>query len=98
MPDIRARVTPERVIEGFGMDPGSARLVDGDLVEAALGYPVYGDGIEPACPYIRVGQTGEWAFAIKGLSWEGVGDAGLRLSAGTEAAVVCWTQFRIGRR
>jgi len=25
-------------------------------VEAALAYPVYGDAIEPACPYIRVGR------------------------------------------
>jgi hypothetical protein len=30
-------VTPERVIEGFGMDPGSARLVDADLAEARAG-------------------------------------------------------------
>jgi len=42
MPDVRARVTPERVTEGFGKDPGSARPVDAGLVEAALARPAYG--------------------------------------------------------
>ena len=58
-------VTPEPVIEGFGMDPGSARPVIADLVEAALASPAYGDDIAPACPDVRVGRAGERAFAIE---------------------------------
>jgi hypothetical protein len=42
MPDVRARVTPEGATEGFGKDPGSARLVDAGSVEAALAFPGLG--------------------------------------------------------
>ena len=36
------------------MDPSSARLVDADLVEAALAFPVYDDDIEHARRKVRV--------------------------------------------
>ena len=56
------RVTPERVIEGFGMEPGSARLVQAGLVEAALACPVYAGGAiggDPR-PGRRSSQAANW--------------------------------------
>lgn len=43
-------------------------------------------------PWIRVGQTEDWAFAFEEIWLVGyLENAGLRLSAGTEAVVLSWT-------
>jgi hypothetical protein len=66
--------TPERLIEVLGADPAAALLVT-----AGVGYET------PGYPWIRVGQAGEWAFAINYSSLDLEGLA-LELSAGTEVA------------
>jgi hypothetical protein len=85
-------VTPERVIEAFGMDPADAVLLPEAQARRGLPYPDSYPGGLPGCPWIRAGRVGEWAFAIEELSTLGYSDdAGIRLSAGTEAVVVSWT-------
>jgi hypothetical protein len=77
-------ISPEQMIRAFGMDPGAALMLS--EVEAVGANPAGGP------PWIRVGQTGEWAFAVEQLSLIGALEgAGQRLSLGTEAVVVDWT-------
>jgi hypothetical protein len=65
--------TPERLIEVFGADPAAALRLTAKATYEAFGYP-----------WVRVGQAGEWAFAINdSLDLEG---PALELSAGTEVA------------
>lgn len=72
---IFARGTaPERLIEVLGGDPAAALRL---TAEAAYETPGY--------PWIRVGQAGEWAFAINYSPLDTEGPA-LELSAGTEVA------------
>jgi hypothetical protein len=84
-------VTPERVIEAFGMDPTDAVLLPEAQASRALPYPGRDVNGGLVCPWIRAGRFGEWAFAIEELSTLGYSGAGRRLSAGTEAVVVSWT-------
>jgi Family of unknown function (DUF6461) len=77
-------VTPERVIEAFGADPAAARLFSADVTHETLGHP-----------WVRVGRTGEWAFAIDNWYELGIYDEfgqvtrELRdLSTGTELALL----------
>jgi len=56
--------TPEQVMEAFGMVPAEARLLVLSDVQAALLYEVFDDAYQVIHPWIRVGTTGEWAFAI----------------------------------
>ena len=76
--------TPERVIEGFRADPAGARLLTAEAAEDTVGYP-----------WVRVGRSGEWAFAID--TWHELSTFGefgrisnefLELSAGTELALL----------
>jgi Family of unknown function (DUF6461) len=77
-------VSPERVIEAFGMDPAGAAV----LSEAAAQerFPP-GDP-----PRIRVGSVGDWAFAVEELTLMGsLENVARDLSAGTESVAVDWT-------
>jgi hypothetical protein len=55
-------VTPERVIEAFGMDPSAARMLSRDRASEALTFPVDGEDGYTANPWIRVGRLGDWSF------------------------------------
>lgn len=68
------RATPERLIEVLGADPAAALPLTAEVTYQTFGYP-----------WIRVGQAGEWAFAINYSSLDLEGPA-LELSAGTEVA------------
>ena len=73
-------VTPERVIGAFGADPADAQLLTADVAHetAAL----------LSRPSVRVGRTGEWAFAID--DWHEARDfqrVARELSAGTDLAL-----------
>jgi hypothetical protein len=89
-------VTPEHVIQGFGLDSSSARMVDEDHLGSELPFPVHGQDSGVAGPYVRAGRAGRWAFAIDqamlslSLAVKGRNIA-KRLSAGTETVVVSWT-------
>jgi Family of unknown function (DUF6461) len=68
-------VPPERVIEAFRANPAAARLLSAEATDEIVGYP-----------WVRVGRTGEWAFAID--SWyEERERIASQLSAGTELAL-----------
>lgn len=89
-------VAPERVIEAFRMDPATARVVPESQIPEVLPYPVYSDGLEATGPYLRIGQSGEWAFVIDPTflslySHLHGGPVEARLSAGTEVVTVTWT-------
>jgi Family of unknown function (DUF6461) len=91
---VRA-VTPERVIEAFGMEPAAAMLLPETRVMEAMQFPVCDDDAVTVAPYIRVGRVGEWAFAIcqSGLDIVDYPDEIVRrLSAGTDAVTVMWVE------
>lgn len=89
-------ITPEQVIEGYGMDPATAQMLPLDLVdEEEFLFPVFADdGYTTVNPWIRAGKLGDWAFATNETGGDRVGyhqEAAQRISAGTEAVVVIWT-------
>lgn len=57
-------VSPERVIEAFGMDPGAARLLPASGVNEVLRFPVLDQESRLIHPWIRVGRAGEWGFVL----------------------------------
>jgi hypothetical protein len=67
--------TPERLTEVFGADPATARPLTAEVTYETPGYP-----------WVRVGQSGEWAFAINQSAFDIEGPA-QELSAGTEVAL-----------
>jgi hypothetical protein len=71
-------VTADPVIEAFGADPSAARLLSAEATDETLGYP-----------WIRVGRTGEWAFAIDTCPVDVYENETIAadLSAGTELAL-----------
>jgi hypothetical protein len=87
--------SPRQVMEAFGMVPAEARLLSESDVQAALRYEVFDDAYQVIHPWIRVGTTGEWAFAID-ESAAGYGgyeeQAARELSAGTDVAWLSHTQ------
>ncbi len=86
---------PEDVIRTFGMDPAAARLLPAGQAGKVLRLPVLDDRLHVIHPWIRTGQTGQWAFAIdEGAAGYGgyEEDAARALSAGTEVAWFYWTQ------
>lgn len=91
-------LSPPQVIEGFGIDPAAAQLLPRDRAHEAVPYTVHTQHGPTGCPAIRAGQAGEWAFAFEdpetgSITIAGrVEGVGVRLSAGTEAVVVSWTQ------
>lgn len=87
-------ITPEQVIEGYGMDPSAARMLPLDRANEAVLYPVSGEDGYTVNPWIRAGKLGDWAFAASDTGLDLAGyhqEAARHLSAGTEAAVVIWT-------
>jgi hypothetical protein len=56
------------------MDPSSARLVDADLVETALAYPVYGNDAVTAGAYARARRSSQ-AANPPGAAWRAAGSA-----------------------
>jgi len=88
--------TPDQVIEAFGMDPGAARLLPASRVSEAVRLPAWDEiTLEVLHPWIRAGQTGEWAFAVDESS-AGYGgyeeQAARALSHGREVAWFSWTR------
>jgi hypothetical protein len=83
-------VSPERVMEAFGMNPAKAFVATLEQAWQSLPYPDYLETYPPDHPWIRVGTAGEWGFAFDESS-AGVGyeeDAAQALSAGTDAVLV----------
>lgn len=77
-------VSPERMIEAFGMD-----LAGAEVLSEAAAQERFPPG-DP--PRIRVGRSGDWAFAIEELTLVGSLEHVARdLSAGTESVTVDWT-------
>jgi uncharacterized protein DUF6461 len=86
---------PDRIMTAFGMSPVKARLVPASAVDEALHDHDWLRTHPPEHPWIRVGEAGEWGFAIDESSggYGGYEDgAALELSAGTEAALFTHTQ------
>jgi hypothetical protein len=86
--------SPERVIEGFEMDPAAAVVLPEARAGEAIRFPICDDEANTIAPYIRVGRVGEWAFAVSGTGLDIVDyhdAAATRLSAGTDAVMVIWT-------
>ncbi len=83
--------SPDRVMEAFGMNPANAFVVSAAQAVRSLPYPDDGETHPPEHPWIRVGTTGEWAFALDESSGGSGGyeeDAARALSAGSEAALL----------
>jgi len=84
----------ERVIEAFGMDQADALLLPAARAREAIRLPVWNDTMEVLHPWIRAGQTGEWAFAIDdgSTAWaENAEEIARELSLGTESVWFTWT-------
>lgn len=84
-------VSAERIIEAFGADPATARLVPADGVSAALSHPPWDEDH----PWIRAGTFGDWGFALTLTDFDPADPSdnmAERLSAGTAVAVVAWTE------
>lgn len=85
------KVSAERIIEAFGVDPATARLVPADGVSQVLSHPMWDEDH----PWIRAGTFGDWGFALSltDLDLTDRRDNMARmLSPGTKVAVVAWTQ------
>jgi hypothetical protein len=86
--------SPERVMRAFGMNPAKAFLAPDAWEARSLPYPDYQQTYPPEHPWIRVGTTGGWGFALDESS-SGFGDyeeeAASALSAGTEAVLLTHT-------
>lgn len=77
-------VSPERVIEAFGMD-----LVEAVIISHAAAEERFPPG---SPPWIRAGKVGDWAFAIEEVTLMGTLEYAARdLSVGTESVAVDWT-------
>jgi Family of unknown function (DUF6461) len=81
--------SPQRLIEGLGLDPASARMLTADeATEDLLFFPARDASGNRARPWARVGREGAWAFAID----PALGFTDLDLSAlGGEVVVATWT-------
>ena len=86
--------SPERVMEAFGMNPANAFFAVYSEAAQSLPYPDYLQTDPPEHPWIRVGTTGEWGFAMDessgGFGWYEE-DAAIALSTGTEAVLLTHT-------
>jgi hypothetical protein len=85
------KVSAERIIEAFGMDPAAARLVTADGVSGALSHPLWDEDH----PWIRAGTLGDWGFALSLTDLDMTDrrdNVARKLSSGTDVAVVAWTQ------
>jgi len=87
--------SPKRVMEAFGMNPANAFIAPASWQARSLPYPDWAETYPPEHPWIQVGTTGEWGFALDESSG-GFGDyedeAAEALSAGTEAVLLTHTQ------
>jgi hypothetical protein len=86
-------VSAERVIEAFGMDPARALLLPASEADEALRYPVWDTSTGTTVhPWIRVGRSAEWTFAIDPslMAASQTQGAVRELSLGTEAAWFSW--------
>ncbi len=86
------KVSAERIIEAFGVDPAIARLVPADGISAALSHPLWDEDH----PWIRAGTLGDWGFALTLTDFDMADrrdNMAQRLSSGTEVAVVAWTEI-----
>jgi hypothetical protein len=90
-------VDPDRIVELYGMKQGPAHMLPAEEVEEMLPFPVWGLNADLKSPYIRLGQIGEWTFAIDAtmlstfLAIKGR-NIGKQLSTGTETVVISWTE------
>jgi len=71
-------VTPERILEAFGADPGSARPLSAE------------QALETLDSWVQVGQVGEWGFVIDNSFLDITESEPIArgLSAGTDVALV----------
>jgi hypothetical protein len=86
------KVSAERIIEAFGVDPAAARLVPADGISAVLSHPLWDEDH----PWIRAGTLGDWGFALTLTDFDMADrrdNMAQRLSSGTEVAVVAWTEI-----
>lgn len=86
---------PERVMAAFAMNPANARLVPASQAEESLRYDDWLETNPPEHPWIRVGTSGDWGFAIDWscCGWGGYEeDAARELSAGADVA---WVNFNM---
>jgi hypothetical protein len=86
--------SPDHVIKAFGMDPAAAQLLPAARASEAIRMPVRNESLDMIYPWIRVGRTGDWAFAIdQGSAGYKAGDdeAAATLSQGTDVAWFMWT-------
>jgi hypothetical protein len=86
---------PEQVIEAHGMDLTEARLLPASRADEAIRLPVHDDECHAIHPWIRAGQTGEWAFALDVSAGGYAGyedDVARELSRGTDAVWFAHTQ------
>lgn len=78
----------EHLLTAYGMDAAAATMV---TLDQALGrYPERQAGGEPV-PWVRVGVSGDWTFAVETDSFLGSTSVVGPASEGTRAAVVHWT-------
>jgi hypothetical protein len=85
--------SPERVMRAFGMNPANAFLASSSWEARSLPYPDE-TTYPPEHPWIRVGSTGAWGFALDESSGGFGGyeeEAADDLSAGTEAVLLTHT-------
>jgi Family of unknown function (DUF6461) len=84
-------VDPDRIIELYGMEQRPAGMLSAEEAQDVFSFP------DPESPYLRLGQIGEWTFAIDAtmlstfLAVKGR-NIGKQLSSGTETVVISWTE------
>jgi hypothetical protein len=90
--------TPEQVIRGLRLDPAAGEMMTGEQA-AETDWGVIGDlsGNELPTPFVRIGRSGDWAFAVDqcflALNSAIRGHDVIRtLSARSEAVGVLWTE------
>ncbi len=88
-------VTPERIMEAYGMNPAAARLLPAEDIDEKLPYPDWQETYPTEHPWIRAGTTGEWGFVINESSFGHAPyeqKAAQELSAGTDLVLFSRTQ------
>jgi hypothetical protein len=83
-------VTPQRIIEAFGLDPAVAQLLPESRAHEAPACIVPDADITMGQSWVRAGQAGEWGFAIdqSALNAEYYDEVACDLSQGSEAVEI----------
>lgn len=78
----------EHMLAAYGMNAAAATMVT--LDQALERFPQHEPGGDPV-PWVRIGASGDWAFAIEPDSLLGSTSVAASASEGTRAAVIHWT-------